>query len=695
MQQEVKLIQVTKGCAKWKNVPLYFVAKILVETPKAYYLYGHGTAETAKKGFCCVCGRTLTHPVSVELGIGPECGQHWWDWDRVGGYTKENVDRLMQKIREDIKIDSWIPKGLVISVEPSTDTVDVPMDHPMLKPRIDAPSIKTADMAENEHGDRVIKISFPYSIDDLTHIKSLSGRRYHVEDKVWSAPVSIETVEALKKWGFVLDPKLEVFLQRTKINVNDVPEIDVPGLKGELFPFQKKGVAFLEAKKGRALIADEMGLGKTIQALAYLQLHPELRPAVVVVPASLKLNWKREAEYWMSNPNIQILSGESGSPFFTGKIIIINYDVLANIYEPNPENLKKPIEKHYSGWVDYLIDIQPKVLIMDEIHYIKNSGAKRTKGVKSLAKKIAQIIGLSGTPIVNRPVEAYNAIKLIDPDFIPNFWEFAHRYCDAKNNGYGWNFNGASHTEELHEKLTNSIMIRRKKMDVLTDLPDKIHSFVPIELDNEKDYFSAESDFIAFLRRTKGEQAAERAGNAETLASIEGLKQLAIKGKMANCIEWIKDFLDSDQKLVVFAVHRFVIDALMEAFGTKIAVKIDGSTPMADRQRSVDIFQCNPECRLFVGNIKAAGVGITLTAASNVVFIELPWTPGDLVQAEDRCHRIGQKDNVTIYYLLAAETIEERIAKLLDHKRIILDAVLDGIQTDQTSLLSELMKQYE
>jgi SWI/SNF-related matrix-associated actin-dependent regulator 1 of chromatin subfamily A len=331
---------------------------------------------------------------------------------------------------------------------------------------------------------------------------------------------------------------------------------------------------------------------------------------------------------------------------------------------------------------------------MDEIHYIKNNGARRTKATKLLAKGIPHVIGLSGTPIVNRPIEAYNAIKMIDPDLFTNGWEYAHRYCGARNNGYGWDFSGATNTEELHQKLVESIMIRRKKVDVLTDLPEKLYSFVPIELDNEKEYKAAEDDFIEFVHKTKGAVAAERASNAATLAEIEGLKQLAVKGKMAECIDWIKDFIEVDGKLVVFATHKFVIDSLMEAF-PNISVKIDGSVTGEERQQSVDKFQNDSNIRLFVGNIKAAGVGITLTAASNVAFIELPWTPGDLVQAEDRCHRIGQKSSVNIHYLLSSGTIEERIARLLDKKRKVLDAVLDGKETEQESLLSELMKEFE
>ena len=529
-------------------------------------------------------------------------------------------------------------------------------------------------MAENQHGDRVIKIQFPYNILDLENVRTLSGRRYHVEQRIWSAPVCVETVELLKKWGFMLDSKLEIFLQKVNTHIDPAATIEVPGLKDHLFPFQDRGVAFIESRDGRALIADEMGLGKTIEALAWLQLHPERRPAIVVVPASLKLNWQREAQHWMGDPKVQVLSGTSLYKV-TGEIIVINYDILGD-------------------WFPALKAMNPQVLICDEIHYIKSNSARRTKAVKQLAKGIPHVIGLSGTPIVNRPVEAFNTLHIIDPTVVGSFWSYAHRYCNAHNNGFGWDFNGASNTAELHERLTQTVMLRRVKSDVLTDLPDKLHSFVPIELDNEKEYRSAERDFISFVQRTKGSDAAERASNAATLAEIEGLKQLAVQGKMKQAIDWIQNFLDADGKLVVFAVHKFVIDALMSHFGTQLAVKIDGSTPMTDRQRAVDIFQHNPECRLFVGNIQAGGVGITLTAASNLVFLELGWSPSLMDQAADRIHRIGQKFSVNIYYLLAENTIEEQIANLLDKKRKVVDSIMDGIETEQSSLLSELMKIY-
>ena len=540
--------------------------------------------------------------------------------------------------------------------------------------KVASTAAKKASVAE---GDR-IKIEFPFNYDTLEVVKSIPGRRFHgdANPKHWTAPISGDAVEILSKAGFQLDPELEEILNRGRVSIDEVKEVDVPGLKKELFPFQKKGVAFIEAKNGRALIGDEMGLGKTIQALAWLQLHPEKRPAIILCPASLKLNWAREVrETLPGKQNIQVLQGTKLHTI-TGDIVIINYDIL-------------------NAWLEKLQALKPQVLIFDEAHYIKNNSAQRTKATKKLAKGIPHVIALTGTPIVNRPVEGYNIIQTIDKTVFPNWWDFVHRYCGAHHNGFGWDFSGATNKEELHKKLTETVMLRRKKADVLPDLPDKLYSFIPMEMSNRDEYDRAERDFIEYLQEVKGVAAAKKANQAEHLVKIEGLKQLAVKGKMKHAVQWIRDFLDTNgNKLVVFAVHKAVVDALMEEFKEE-AVKVDGSVSAAGRDAAVKAFQEDPKVKLFVGNIQAAGVGLTLTAASSVAFLELPWTPGDLVQAEDRCHRIGQKDSVNVYYLLADGTIEEKIAQLLDEKRQVLNAVLDGKEVEETQLLSELIKSYQ
>jgi SWI/SNF-related matrix-associated actin-dependent regulator of chromatin subfamily A-like protein 1 len=532
---------------------------------------------------------------------------------------------------------------------------------------------KTATMAVNERGERVIKISFPYNLDTIDNIRSLPGRQWHKELKCWSAPIYLQSLEKLMTWGFILDDRLLLFIQGVKKRKDEIMSLDIPGLNGKLYPFQMEGVAITDHKEGKVLNADDMGLGKTIQTIAWLQLHPDLRPVIVIVPATLKINWEREIHKWMSNQCVTILEGTR--PYtFSGDIIIINYDILFH-------------------WLGVLKLRDFKVMITDEAHYYKSNSAKRTKAIKMLAKGIPHVIALSGTPIESRPVEIYNALNLVNPNLFPKRWHFLNRYCKPTYNGYGWNYNGASNIAELHQILTTTCMIRRKKTQVLKDLPEKVRSYIPMELDNEEEYSKAEFDFIEWVKDTKGDDVARRVSQTEQISSIEALKQLAVKGKLKQAINWIEDFLQSDKKLVVFATHHFVIDALIAEF-PDISVRVDGRVSQTERQSAVDRFQNDEKVKLFIGNIEAAGVGITLTAASDVVFLELPWTPAKLEQAIDRLHRIGQKFSVTVYFLLANHTIEEKIAHLLDIKRKIVDGILDGKESDEDSLFSELMKSY-
>src|SRR5690606_19617797 len=251
--------------------------------------------------------------------------------------------------------------------------------------------------------DKTMEIHYKFDPELLQLTKSLPGRRFHPEKKCWTATITTDSIQKLKDAGYVIDEKLLRHEEETE------KEIEVPGLKKQLFPFQKQGVVFIEKRKGRALIADEMGLGKTIQAAAWLQLHPEKRPAIILCPASLKLNWAKELRETLSTKDkIQILQGTKPYPI-TEDIIIINYDIL-------------------NSWVETLQAINPRVLIIDEAHYIKNSSAIRTQATKKLAKGIPHVIALAGTPIVNRPVEGFNIFQILDRNRFPNFWTYVHRY---------------------------------------------------------------------------------------------------------------------------------------------------------------------------------------------------------------------------------------------------------------------------
>ena len=510
-----------------------------------------------------------------------------------------------------------------------------------------------------------IRITFKFTWNLVEAIKALSNSRFHRDEgKFWTCACTKKNIEALSFLGFALDSALKEMMESG--TTEKLPTISIPKLKRKMFPFQKIGTAFVEKTNGNCLIGDEMGLGKTIEALAWLHIHPEKRPALIVCPAHLKLNWGQEIKMWgIKNASVTVLSGKKPKAAqLKSAITIINYDILA-------------------AWQTILTAHKFEVMIADECHYFRTTKAKRTKAIKAIVKTITHKILLSGTPAENRPSELYNAFQMISPNLFPSFWKYAHRYCGARHNGFGWDFTGASNTEELNGIITNTIMIRRLKSEVMKELPEKTYSFLPLEIDNRQEYDEVFAHFE--------EEAESDSETTVMLQAIEALKQTAVEGKLKTAISWIENFLDSGEKLVVFCHHKFVVERLMTEFTTR-AVKIDGSVSAENRNIAVNRFQDDPSIRLFVGNMQAAGTGITLTSASNVAFLEYPWSPQILNQCEDRCHRIGQKNAVQIHYLLAVNTIEEKIAKLLDSKRKVLDAILDGKETNQKSLLSELIK---
>jgi SWI/SNF-related matrix-associated actin-dependent regulator of chromatin subfamily A-like protein 1 len=532
----------------------------------------------------------------------------------------------------------------------------------------------------------------------------------------WEIPLEMRFVERLKLLDFTFSKGLTVWYIKKKRKKRERKRLDItniPELGGKLFHFQLQGVNYIDKQGGRALIADEMGLGKTVQALAWIQLRKEIAlPVLVICPSFLKVNWMRETKKWTTGMNIQILSGQS--PYqITENFVIINYDIL-------------------SYWEIELKSYNFSTLIVDEAHLVKNNQAKRTKTFKKLSKGVPHLIALTGTPIENRPVEIYNIVYAIQPKLFPNYITFIIDFCDATQGRFGWDVSGASNTLQLNKILRESIMIRRKKKDVLKDLPQKQFVKVPLEISNREEYMKAETQFVSFMRKRlegldidemdKKEMnkllkfAEEKEMNVEdglteelleeikeekmemvkkhgSFMAYEPLKQLAVEGKITGVVEWIKDFLDCGEKLVVFAYHIKTIDTLMSHFPD--AARIDGGVSLKKRQQEMDKFQSDPNVKLFIGQIKAAGVGITLTAASNVAVIQYPWNPGVYFQACDRVHRISQMHQVTIWNLVGEDTIEEKIIEILIKKEKTIGEVTDGKRAETESMLSELNKIYK
>lgn len=442
-----------------------------------------------------------------------------------------------------------------------------------------------------------------------------------------------------------------------------------------LKPFQKEGVLAIRAFNGRALLGDEQGLGKTIQALDWIRRIPKHRPAIIICPSSVKYSWQAEAALHF-NMRTEVLDGNAKGRqrALPGDIVILNYDILPS-------------------WLKILKAAKPQCVVFDECHYMVSRKAKRTKAALKLAQGVPSVVGLSGTPFTNGPLELFPILKAVRPDLFPNFTEFAWRYCGPRYTPWGWKYTGSSNEKELRSILRRECMIRRLKKDVLHELPAKIRSAVPMRLKSYVEYNEAQHEFLHWLRK-KSAARADKAKKSQALLKVGYLLRLVAQLKLAQTIEWIEQFFETHpgEKLVGLTMHRAVIDALKEHFGNK-AVIIDGRVTGKVRHQTVRQFQTNKRVPLLLGNWKAAGVGITLHAAAHGVALDLPWTPGALLQGEDRLHRIGQKHNVVIHYLVALNTIEEKQLKILRRKTKILDAILNGKATaEDLNIFEELLR---
>jgi hypothetical protein len=529
--------------------------------------------------------------------------------------------------------------------------------------------------------DGVAQIRFPFDERVVGAVRQIPGARWDKIVHAWKVKLIPTAVKALEEvaevYQFDVAPEVHEAIARALVEREEAKaasratgdEFEVAGLGGTLRPFQKAGVAYA-ARAKRCFIADEMGLGKTVEALATLE-HLHAFPALVVCPASLKLNWIRETIKWLPARSIKTIAGTKRAASYEADLLVINYDIL-------------------SSHKDALMKAGLRAVVFDESHYLKNGRAVRSKAARTIAAHAEVRLALTGTPVLNRPVELISQLGILGRlDEFGGFWPFAKRYCDAYKGEWGWDLSGASNLSELNQRMREACYIRRNKADVLSELPAKQRSMVEVEIDNLDEYREAEADVVAWLRDNASEEKAARATKAEQMVKIEVLKRLSADGKLAAVGGWIEDFLETSEKLVVFAHHIDVQKALLAKF--RDAAHVLGEDDAAARQASVDRFQRDDRCRLIVCSLKAAGVGLTLTAASNVVFVELGWTPADHDQAEDRCHRIGQTDSVNCWYLVGRGTIDERIAKLIDEKRAVVDAATEGGEADGTSILGGLV----
>jgi len=470
--------------------------------------------------------------------------------------------------------------------------------------------------------------------------------------------------------------------------INDLKELITSDLK--LYPFQEEGIKQL-VKQKHTLLADSPGLGKTIQALVYLNHLPsEKFPALIICPGSLVYNWRDQALKWIKNiskEEINILTAKEREVEKKSKVYIISYDMLPKYIK---KEVKKDRTKKRNGNLNrkiktpniYLDTIPFKVVLIDEAHYMQNIRAKRTKAIYNKNIKDADHkILITGTPIMNRPINIYSLLKFIAPKLFNNKDTYGKRYCGARFNGFGTVYDGASNLQELHTKLS-PFMIRRKKEDVLKELPDKVRSLILLDASDKEEFnkiVQTTKQEIKTIYKENGEKITVKSREL-MFQQIEDMRQKIFKFKKYHCYDFIMNKLEEVDKLIIFAYHREVVSHLSEYLTSQDIknVTLTGGLSVEEKRAVQQQFQNDKDTRVFIGSIRAANMGIDLYASSTVVFLELDWVPTNLEQAEDRAHRIGQKNNVDIFYLLLNDSVEVKMLKIVEKKLKIIEQVIEG-----------------
>lgn len=537
-------------------------------------------------------------------------------------------------------------------------------------------------------GDR-IWLEFRYDALVAGQARKLPSTTWDQRRKKFSAPTAAVTavVEFANRFGLdIPDDILDLeeqhaarHQQLTTLSAALAGAITIPGIRGELKEYQKAGVEYLLATR-RTFLADDPGTGKSLQSIAALEAAHQQGvtawPAVVVCPATLVLNWPRELNKWLPGRRYKVIQGRKDPGDLSG------YDMVVVGWP----NLSAHADR-LSGFPSY---------VFDESHAAKNFEAQRTRAAIKVARHApGLVLCLTGTPITNRPAEFASQLEILGrlQDF-GDRWSFYKRYCGAYQDKFKqWHIDGASNTQELNERLRGSCYIRRTKAQVMPEL-DPVQQNIRLVTPDSKvmvDYRKAEDDIVEYVARRAYELArelGEKPGSAavrarlkaeanEHLVRLAALRRLAALSKLDAVEELVTELVDSGQKVILAAHHRDVVDALADRWG---GLKIQGGMAPAEVERVKARFQTEPleSCPVIVLSIMAAKEGHTLTASSDVIFVEEPWTPADVDQVVARAHRLGQQDSVTAWHLLAAGTVDERVHGLIESKREVVTAAVDG-----------------
>ena len=546
----------------------------------------------------------------------------------------------------------------------------------------------------------MIAISVPYERVIVKAVKQIPAVSWNAKKHYWQAPASsvLNVMEWAEKFEVPVEPDVSAMSSEVTARMNQFieasrsteAEIEIPTLQGELLPYQRAGVAYASSAK-RTFIADDMGLGKTLQSIATLEYVMDSYPAVVVCPPSLVLNWVAEWNRWLPNRRIAHVTNRKDFPERGSyDVVIIGYSNIAHW------------EKRLAGHRAY---------IFDESHYAKTPTAQRTKAAVKMAKsahKDGIVLCLTGTPVTNRPNEYASQLEILGrlKDF-GGLWGFYRRYCAAYQDNFGqWNISGNSHLDELNERLRGTCYIRRTKDQVLSELPPVIHSRVLVEGSSTtmKEYVKAEKDILLYIAERARQLALEqgkpsygaaiaamiRAEANEHLVRLSVLRKIAAKAKMEVAEEWINARIENGKKVVVAAHHRDIVDELARKYGN---LRIQGGMSVEEVEENKRRFQAESveSAPVMVLSIQAAKTGHTLTAAEECLFLELPWTPADVDQTYSRLHRLGQKGSVTATYMLTSGTIDEEIYEIIEAKRSVVDAAVEGGRVDNSDLSTKMI----
>jgi SNF2 family DNA or RNA helicase len=501
-------------------------------------------------------------------------------------------------------------------------------------------------------------------------------------DKVWCEKLLCESDKAYHIWGKIIDkeqnyamwlPKSAIVQEEKKLNrVIDYS----PYSKRPPMEHQKVAIEKLLAND-KFILADDMGLGKTTAAVI-ASMESGAKKVLIVCPASLKINWKREISEYTDRKVLIVEGRKWGSTF---DYYIINYDIIKNYHTTD----KSEDSDDYKLLVNEGFDLA----IVDEAHYISNTTANRTRLLNDVLEKIPKVWLLTGTPMTSRPINYFNLLKIVDSPLTLNWQSYVRRYCKGYQFSVGnrkvWNTSGASNLDELRER-TKSYVLRRMKTDIL-DLPEKIVTPIFVEL-NSKMYEEEMDDFTRISNDNKDQETL-----TVTLNRLMKVRQLISYEKIPYTCELIDRCLEQGKKVIVLTNFTMTLDMLHEKY-KKNSVTLDGRMSKDKRQDAVDRFQNEDKIKIFIGNIKAAGVGITLTAAEVVIMNDLSFVPADHSQGEDRAYRYGQKNSVLVYYPVFENTVEKIIYNILQKKKNVIDQVMgDGEYSESFSkdLLKSLL----